>query len=396
MEDNLKISTRNITNSFYSPQIKSEEYPTKQQEYFNSLFGAESNPLLKNKDGKPTSLSDSTPLHEACLSGSIASVKTLLSEGMDPFKTNFAGQFPLDLAAARGQWEICDYLIQFMSSTKDISTLPSNALLLALTNGKHDVAKLLIKKGINVHHKNGKNVNALMLAAQENQSSILKILLENGLNVNEKDALGYSPLHYAASKNAQLSITFLLENGGDPNSLNEKLSCPLVSAIIGRAPEAACLLAKSLNTGVLHQKVHGGKTLLHLALEFGNPELAKILIDAGIDVTAVTNKGESVLHLAANSGNIELIKYLINTGKCSLDETLPDGRNVLHIAAGSGHISLTKYLIEEIGMSIEATDALGRNPLYFATVGRSPDIGRYLISKGAPLYQSKMPSIKKL
>ena len=51
-------------------------------------------------------------------------------------------------------------------------------------------------------------------------------------------------------------------------------------------------------------------TVLHDAVESGNMEIAKFLVEKGADVNAKGYSGRSVLYGAAHSGNPKLIQWL--------------------------------------------------------------------------------------
>lgn len=58
----------------------------------------------------------------------------------------------------------------------------------------------------------------------------------------------------------------------------------------------------------------GGSTPLISAGVFGRDEIAKVLIEAGVDLNKVNNDGSTALHTAAFFGRPEIVKLLLDKG----------------------------------------------------------------------------------
>jgi len=57
-----------------------------------------------------------------------------------------------------------------------------------------------------------------------------------------------------------------------------------------------------------------GSSLLHIAIRQGNLDLAKFLIDNGIDVNMQDNNGDTALHYCAEHNQYEIAKYILEHG----------------------------------------------------------------------------------
>ncbi|VDO06405.1 unnamed protein product [Rodentolepis nana] len=55
-------------------------------------------------------------------------------------------------------------------------------------------------------------------------------------------------------------------------------------------------------------------TPLHVALRLKDPEIVKMLVDAGADVATETRGKHQPIHLAAKVGDIDIIKLLLDKG----------------------------------------------------------------------------------
>ncbi len=69
----------------------------------------------------------------------------------------------------------------------------------------------------------------------------------------------------------------------------------------------------------IHSRDTGGYTPLRWAADMGivegdYQEIATLLIQAGSDVNAIDHMGRSVLNVAVNSGNSEIVRQLVEAG----------------------------------------------------------------------------------
>jgi hypothetical protein len=122
-------------------------------------------------------------------------------------------------------------------------------------------------------------------------------------------------------------------------------------------------------------------TLLHWAIEYNHPELAKGLIEGGADLNAQDKYKRTPLHLAAMEGHTELAKMLIDAG-ADVNAENSDKRTPLHYAAMEGHTELAKRLIDA-GADVNAKDSAKWTPLHRATFWDYTELAKGLIDAGA-------------
>lgn len=126
-----------------------------------------------------------------------------------------------------------------------------------------------------------------------------------------------------------------------------------------------------------------GCTPLMKALERNRLGMAKMLLDAGDDVNAVTVQGMSVLHKACMSPWDDACSLdLLQTYGVHLD-VLPDehGRTPLMLAAN--HNNKARWLLERRPQSVHARDVNGDTALMYAISHHSLSCVQLLISHGA-------------
>ena len=101
---------------------------------------------------------------------------------------------PLHIAAAIGDPELCNYIVQ---KTGDINPKDKNGITLLHTvakNGQTEICKILLKYVQDVNPKTFNGRTPLHEAAQNGHLGLCNILINNGADVQTKDDSGFAPL----------------------------------------------------------------------------------------------------------------------------------------------------------------------------------------------------------
>ena len=148
-------------------------------------------------------------------------------------------------------------------------------------------------------------------AAKFDNVSEVKSLLSKGVNPNAVDPNGNPMLLLAIKDNSNQVIDLLLSNPKtDVDLSNKSGETPLMIASI----QGNLALVKTL---VLKNKAmldHIGWTPLHYACAKGHLEVAEFLIANGALVDSVSLDGTTPLMMAVQSGNEQLVKLLLDKG----------------------------------------------------------------------------------
>lgn len=166
----------------------------------------------------------------------------------------FGANSPVADAAMKRDHAAIEKLIQQKADVNAPQVDGATALQWAVYNGDLELVRELIAAGADVKAESRDGATALFLAAESGNAVIVRALLDAGADANEKGATGDTVLMMAARAGNLDAIRALLDHKADVNA-KEKLR---------------------------------GTTALMWSVEQRHPEAAKMLIDAGADVSAIT------------------------------------------------------------------------------------------------------------
>lgn len=124
-----------------------------------------------------------------------------------------------------------------------------------------------------------------------------------------------------------------------------------------------------------------GKTPLCWAAEYGQLEVAELLLDRGADFNLADLIGRKPLQWAARYGCKRIVQLLLDRGD-SVDSKDKNGRTPLLLAAREGYVDVVRLLIK-YGDEIDSGDAKGQTPLSFAAMNGHLEVVLLLLGMGA-------------
>ncbi|KAJ3147234.1 hypothetical protein HDU86_008070 [Geranomyces michiganensis] len=169
----------------------------------------------------------------------------------------------------------------------------------------------------------------LAVACRSGNAQVAALLLSYGADVNASDAYGVSPLHWAATSGSAPLVSMILSRAISKGHLRPVLaSLPLASApqspppplpqkgdqqqqpLTSQSPSAAAafpppqahpLSQTKSPPNVLATRDAFGSTALHFASVLNAADVARVLIQAGIDPTARNNDGRTAADLTTDA-----------------------------------------------------------------------------------------------
>ena len=194
--------------------------------------------------------------------------------------------------------------------------------------------------------KNGRT--SLMTGLLSNNYKSVNMLLEPNhitgsleVDVNSADHEGNTALHIAAIKGLYVFVEKLLIAGANPNHTNYHDITALLMAAKGAHTKCVKALLPYTQSTLNHSN-HYGRTALDFAVENGDVESLRLLLDAGAIVND-RNSDYTPLHTAADRDYHKCLQLLLDTG-IECDKLSEDHETALYIAVKNSHIKSVKVL----------------------------------------------------
>jgi ankyrin repeat protein len=140
------------------------------------------------------------------------------------------------------------------------------------------------------------------MAVVANQLESVKLLLASGVSVEDKNCGVFSPLTSAIREEHKDIVRYLLDvANADPNGPGEHL--PIVKALRRYSGDTE-IIQMLLTRGADINKMHRGWNAILQAVENGNAEILRLLIDMGgpVDLQALDESGRPVIDIVTERG----------------------------------------------------------------------------------------------
>lgn len=158
-------------------------------------------------------------------------------------------------------------------------------------------------------------MTGMHLAAYWGLSNVLKLLIDNDNAINVEDPLKRTPLSWASKNGHEKEMRVLLENRANPDCKDKYGQTPLFHAVHNGQEDATNVL---LEYGANPQeKDANGQNLLSRAAEYGHISIVHKFLLAKLDDTCLNSKdnsGQTALARAVQSGQDEVVKLLLEQG----------------------------------------------------------------------------------
>ncbi|HEU4692897.1 MAG TPA: ankyrin repeat domain-containing protein [Vicinamibacterales bacterium] len=352
-----------------------------------------------------------TVLMTASRTGSSSAVELLLEAGAGVNATeSWRGETALMWAAAQDHAEVVTLLVAHGAATDARSrmltfpnvrynlathaTLPPpqggfTALMFAARQGAVGAAEVLADAHADLNVQDPDGTPALTIAIVNGHHDVARLLLERGANPNVADTAGMTPLYAAV----ELHTTEMyperraLRPPSGSVSTIELIRLLLAKKAQPDSPLEAVTLRWGRRRGPGDGALANGATPLMRAARFADVEVMRLLLDAGADPALKQKDQTTVLMLAAGAGwrtgetilggldygpesdAIGAVKLCLERG-ADVHATDEDGLTALHHAVPRG-AGVVQLLVDH-GASVDTKDKRGRLPLDVAEGVRLP------------------------
>ncbi len=291
-----------------------------------------------------------------------------------------SGDLRLLEAVKQGDAETVRTLLQQRVDVVDVNEAqPDGATALAWAVHRNDLqtSGLLIRAGADVNRANDYGVAPLALACTNRNGEAVKILLEAGADPNAAQVTGETALMTCSKTGDVDGVRLLLDHGAQVNATEgQGAQTALMWAVAERHPRVVALLAGAgADVNALSNGSDGYTPLLYAANYQGESEAGS------------GSSGFSPLMFAAQQGDVESARILLDAG-ADVTESAPDYGNALVVAAASGHEEMALLMLER-GADPNVADGNGITPLHYANrKGLSDLIGFQFEFEYEPYYRA--------
>lgn len=317
--------------------------------------------LGKGADIEATAASGYTPF---ILSSqrSPSMIPILIERGADVHARYKANAGALHAAAADGNIESLQFLINWGLDIEDQTANGFTPLACALTWGMEEAALCLLSQGASAHFQTRGNLTALHFAARNGLDDVVEEILKQNVDIDAKDEKGWTALH---------EVGFTL-----PNLIPSLIK--VQACATGTPNTVSLLLAASAS---INSPLPNRDTPLHVSLINENEDIALLLIEHGADTAARASKNRTALHLAADYGLPRVARVLQDSGVCSAADTDIETWTPLCCCS---HPEIVEQLIEG-GADVHYADQDGWTPLHQAVNSGDVEVAKLLVAAGAKL-----------
>ena len=292
---------------------------------------------------------------------------------------------PLYFAAWMGLRGVVERLI-----TKDpqqvtqLGGLYGTSLHASVLGGHIEICQLLTAHGADLNSRCADNWTPLHIASYEGHLEIGRWLLDYGADVNSQEKRGRTPLHLAASYGRLQACRVLLERHAEVDPQNsDDGSTPFLMALERGDPDVArLLLDHNADVRVRNDKRN---TPLHFAAYHGYPDICRILLERNAEVDPQNNDGDTpFLRFWKNGRNPDILQLFLNHN-ADLRVCEGNGYTPLHFAARNGLLELAQTLLNR-NVEVNSQNSHKSTPLLLASELGHPDVVQLLLDHNADLY----------
>jgi ankyrin repeat protein len=267
------------------------EYP----QVLKALVDAKADLSARGPDGE-------TPLMAAALIKNIDAVNALLAAGALPNDISDEGRTALTDAARGGSLGIVEALISAGADVDKKCCSHATPLIIALHGNHADIVAALIAAGADVN-SHPYDQTPLDVALAKDKTSIASILVHAG---------GMRWKHYIMENNALFCANGCLGCGMSREtacqaSQEDKENALKVAVVNGDLANVQWLLDIGVNPAIKFR----GRSLLCEASSWGDEDVVRELIDAGVDINAKDNFGKTAVQYAAMGKHRDIVALLL-------------------------------------------------------------------------------------
>ena len=229
------------------------------------------------------------------------------------------------------------------------------------------LGKTYLQMGADVQYRHALNETPLHIAAANSSANMLRLLLEEGADPDVADMRGMSALHHSSVAGRSEAVSLLLDHGANVNA---------VTCQCGRAHDWDCrkdrtplqLAAQNGHAQIVRLLLEAGsrlndatrssrKTALHFAVEYGDEDTVRYLMDCGADLEAQTAASETALQIAIEERHDSIVQMFIDRG---VNPRVASAADTRQLNAALSGIDVAQTMTRFDSLSLEHVSSYGQ------------------------------------
>ena len=283
----------------------------------------------------------------------------------------------LSVAAEEGNLETVKTLVKHGAEIDATDSEDRTALQKASMKGHKTLVAYLLDHGANVYHADEYGLTSIHLAAQFGFTEIVQLLIESGADLQRPSLDGWTPLHLCYDQPETTHC--LLKNGADVNDVGILGCTSLYFAALHNHPEAVKMLL-SFNPDL---EIISNRAALTAATRRGNPEVVRLLLEAGANVNHRIGQNSFPLQFAVAGNRENTLRILMEYNR-KVNLVDDDGDTALHCIRSGTSVSIVKILING-GADPNIRNNEQDTPICKAVLFNNSEVVKYLLAKKAEL-----------
>ena len=317
-----------------------------------------------------------TPLMLAAEKGHLQAVQVLLQNGGELNRGNEMAWLPLHSAVSRNRTELVKFLLKLDGNVLASTVRGTTVLHLATCL---ELVMILVERGANIQANDICGRTPLHVAAEMGKADTVNYLLDRGADINARDRDGLLALYCALKGGHVTTAKFLIDKGSEPllssdPSLLGFYEADLLqsSAREGLTATVEFLLSSGVSADVIHSESASLLTPLEEAASAGHCDVVRLLLHHGANINGNVASREERLRkrqMESNSwedrhfwGNVCPLYAAVRAGQGEVAKLLIEaGANVSPLNSGTFRALsdlAAKYGLFDVLQLLEKLDAI--------------------------------------
>lgn len=287
----------------------------------DSLFSTSKYSTYLNDTDRILSDRNLNPLHIAAIYDSLEVFVYLQNKLEIDILVQSSDQYnPLHYACFYNSFEVASYIMSCKpdEAKKVYDSLKYQYIYLAVTGQSLKILKELFNKGADLALRPNKENNPIDTAIKKKNIEILKLLLEHSPHSYTKGVNGDTAIIQAIKNSHEDAVPLLIENNVNPAAVNSAgYTALFVNLYFYKSLEVTKILCNALDSADIDIS-YKTKHAVHYVCHCGDPQIAKIVLDKGIDVNRFDEQGEvgpkELIDISKTKDAIKILEMLVEKG----------------------------------------------------------------------------------